>query len=315
MRAAIVTGAGVDPVHGTFGNPVAGVGELLVNVTAAALSRLTRGKASGSHYSGTSAFPFVPGVDGVGTLADGRRVYFVLPRGEFGAMAEQSVVAANQCVSVPAGLDDVTAAAIANPGMSSWAALTYRARFRAGETVLVNGATGSSGKLAVAIAKHMGAGRVVATGRNQRILDALLEAGADETVQLTGEGLEERFRAIMAGGVDVVLDYLWGDSARAILIAAAKALPDGHRLRFVQIGSLAGAEIAMPAAVLRSSAIEMMGSGIGSVSTADLLASIAAVFALAVSQGLTVETSTMPLAAVAEAWKADESAGRIVLTI
>ena len=85
-------------------------------------------------------FPFVAGIDGVGRLDDGRRVYFVLPRAPYGSMAEVSVVPSAQCIAVPDELDDVTAAAIANPGMSSWAAYAERARLRAGETVLVNGA-------------------------------------------------------------------------------------------------------------------------------------------------------------------------------
>ena len=95
-----------------------------------------------------------------------RRVYFVLPRAPYGSMAEQAVVPSAHCVPLPDELDDVTAAAIANPGMSSWAAYTERARLKAGETVLVNGATGTAGRLAVQIAKYLGARKVIATGRN-----------------------------------------------------------------------------------------------------------------------------------------------------
>ena len=145
MKAAIVRGAGQMPVYGDFSEPVASEGENLVSVTAAALSPVVKSRASGMHYSSSGRFPFVVGIDGVGRLDDGRRVYFVLPRAPFGGMAERTAVPSAQCLTLPADLDDVTAAAIANPGMSSWAALTERARLKPGETVLVNGAAGASG--------------------------------------------------------------------------------------------------------------------------------------------------------------------------
>jgi len=313
MKAAIIQAAGDVPVYGAFAEPEAQAGEELVAVRASALSQLTRARASGAHYSASGGFPLVPGVDGVGLLADGRRVYFVLPRTPFGAMAERSVAAAAQTVPVPDGLDDVTAAAIANPGMSSWAALTERARFAAGETVLVNGATGTSGQLAVQIARHMGAGRIIATGRDRDVLAAL---GADETIPLTQapDALGAAFAPAFAAGVDVVLDYLWGESARSLLIAAAKAGPDERAIRFVQIGSVTGGEIALPAAVLRSSAIAMMGSGIGSVSVPRLLAAIAGVFDAAAQGRLALSSTILPLEQVAQAWTAPGRA-RIVLTI
>src|SRR5579871_3111679 len=162
MKAAIVEAAGQAPVYADFAEPVDGEGEVLVTVTASALSNLARGRAAGTHYSAGSVFPFVVGVDGVGRTEDGKRVYFLLPRAPFGAMAERTVVASRQVIALPDGLDDARAAVIANAGMASWAALTERAHLRAGETVLVNGATGASGTLAVKIARHLGAGRVIA---------------------------------------------------------------------------------------------------------------------------------------------------------
>jgi NADPH:quinone reductase-like Zn-dependent oxidoreductase len=300
MKAAVVSGAGEKPAYANFAEPVAGAGERLIHVTAAALSPLTRARASGSHYSSSGAFPFVAGVDGVGTT-DGKRMYFVLPRAPFGGMAERSVAAVANCVAVPDGLDDAAAAALANPGMSSWAALSERARFRAGETVLVNGATGSSGRLAVQIARHRGAARVIATGRDEAALAGL---GADATISLNGDGLEERFKAVFADGVDVVLDYLWGASAQALLTAAAKAAPEGRAIRVVQIGTASGADITLPGAVLRSSAIELMGSGIGSVPMDRLIAAIGGVFGAAAEGALDLPIRTVPLGDVAEAWDA-----------
>lgn len=254
MKAAVVTGAGVRPVHMEFDAPHAMPGHSLIDVTASALSRIAQGRAAGTHYSSDGRYPFVVGVDGVGRrLDDGQRVYFFGAPAPFGAMAERTIAPNTRCVPLPDTLDDVTAAAIAIPGMSSWAALTERARLVAGETVLVNGATGTSGRLAVRIAKHLGAAKVIATGRNAAALQALLNAGADAVVSLQQDdahlarALEPHFRA----GVDVVLDYLWGASAQTLLVAAAKATPEGRRLRFVQIGSIGGADVLLPGAVLR----------------------------------------------------------------
>src|SRR5581483_1939571 len=168
MKAAIVTAAGTLPTFGDFRTPAAQQGLELVNVTAAALSNLTKGRAAGSHYSSENQYPFVPGVDGVGTTPDGHRVYFAMPEAPFGAMAEQTLVDPRRTIFVPDSLDDITAAALANPGMSCWAALVERAHFQPGETVLINGATGSSGTVAVQVAKHLGAKKVIATGRNDK---------------------------------------------------------------------------------------------------------------------------------------------------
>src|SRR5271155_1117994 len=142
MKAAIVTGVGKAPIYADFAEPVPADGESRVAVSAAAISHVVKGRASGRHYSSSGDLPFVVGIDGVGRMDDGRRVYFVLPRAPFGSMAEKTVVRPSQCISLPDDLDAVTAAAIANPGMSSWAALRERATLTAGETVLVNGATG-----------------------------------------------------------------------------------------------------------------------------------------------------------------------------
>ena len=312
MKAAVVHRTGQLPVFDDFEAPQAGAGEHVVQVTASALSQLARARASGTHYSSSGGFPFVAGVDGVGLSDDGRRVYFVMPRAPFGSMAERSVAPAAHCLPLPDKLDDVTAAAIANPGMSSWAALTERARFKPGETVLINGATGASGQLAVQVARLMGAARVIATGRNRDVLAGL---GADTIVALTDDAaaMASAFMTEFARGVDVVLDYLWGSSAEALLIAAAKVAPEAVPIRFVQIGTSSGVDIKLPGAVLRSSSLELMGSGFGSVPLPRLLAAIAGVFDATVGGALTLSATTVPLAQVGQAWRA-HAAERIVLT-
>src|SRR5271163_4041486 len=212
MKAAIVRGAGQTPVYREFSEPAPTEGESRIAVSAAAISHVVKSRASGAHYSSSGEFPFVVGIDGVGRLDDGSRVYFIAPRAPHGSMAEKTVAPSARCLALPDGLDDVTAAAIANPGMSSWAAYTERARLKAGETVLVNGASGTAGRLAVQIARHLGAKKVIATGRDAAALRSLAALGADLTIALveSESDLEERFKEQFAQGVDVVIDYLWG---------------------------------------------------------------------------------------------------------
>ncbi|MGY3445776.1 MULTISPECIES: quinone oxidoreductase family protein [unclassified Bradyrhizobium] len=302
MKAAVVEQAGHLPVYTDFAEPVAQPGDVVVQVTASALSQFARGRAAGVHYSATGGVPFVAGVDGVGRLEDGRRVYFLLPRAPFGAMAERTVVPDGRWAPLPDDLDEIMAAVLANPGMSSWAALTERAKLGRGETVLINGATGAAGRLAVKIARHLGAARVIATGRNAEVLHTL---GADAVVPLRQDedAIEAALRRHFAEGVDVVLDYLWGTSARSLLVAGANAAPAGIPIRFVQIGAAAGPEIALPATVLRSSAIEIKGSGLGSVGLPRLMAAIDGVLRAAAAAGLTLDHHAVPLAEVSSHWR------------
>ncbi|QKD00881.1 quinone oxidoreductase family protein [Mesorhizobium loti] len=317
MKAAIVSSAGQTPVYGDFPEPVPAPGETLVTVTAAAISHVVKSRASGSHYSSSGQFPFVVGIDGVGRLDDGRKVYFALPRAPNGSMAERTVVPEAHCVALPEGLDDITAAAIANPGMSSWAAFTERAKLEPGEAVLVNGATGTAGRLAVQIARHLGARKIIATARNAAALDAVSALGADVTIPLieNGVALEENFKRQFKDGVDVVIDYLWGSSAEHLLITAAKASPDAVPVRFVQIGAVSGSDIKLPSAVLRSSAITLMGSGIGSVPLDRFIACTGDLLRAVVPAGLQIATTPVPLADVEQAWARDDSTRRTVFAL
>jgi NADPH:quinone reductase-like Zn-dependent oxidoreductase len=322
MKAAIVTSAGTKPIFGEFQSPTSREGLEVVTVTAAALTNLTKGRAAGSHYSADNNYPFVPGVDGVGTLADGRRVYFAMPEAPFGAMAEQTLVDPHRTITLPDTLDDVAAAALANPGMSCFAALIERARFRAGETVLINGATGAAGMVAVQIAKQLGAGKVIVTGRNAQELEALPSLGADVVIPFDlrsknsrGVGdFEEALTAVFADGLDVVVDYLWGTSARTIIVAVAKAVEDAHPVRFVQVGEASREPVELPAAALRSSAIQIMGSGLKSVSLHKLLEGIRQTFDMAAHGKLYLPTEVVPLATVTENWEAS-SKPRLVFAL
>jgi len=317
MKAAIVRGAGQTPVYGDFREPQPSPNDVRIAVTAAAISHVVKSRASGAHYSFSGQFPFVVGIDGVGRLDDGSRVYFVLPQAPYGSMAQRTVVPLAQCLALPDELDDETAAAIANPGMSSWAAYTERAKLKAGETVLVNGATGTAGRLAVQIAKHLGAKKVIATARNADALTSVAALGADVTIPLVENeaALEGHLKEQFAEGVDVVVDYLWGKSAERILIAAAKSGLDAVPIRFVQVGSAGGSDITLPSAVLRSSAIELMGSGIGSIPLDRFVRCIGGLLQATGPGGFKIAARAVPLSEVEQAWPNDDSTRRTVLTM
>ncbi|EML2224081.1 MULTISPECIES: quinone oxidoreductase family protein [Enterobacteriaceae] len=313
MKAAVVFDLNEGPVWADFSEPQPAVGQLLIDVRAAAISHVVKGRASGHHYSFDGTLPFVVGIDGVGMTPDGQRVYFAFPSAPFGSMAQRAPVALQNCLALPDELDDISAAAMANPGMSAWAALVKRAQFQAGETVLINGATGSAGQLAVQIARYLGAKKIIATGRNTQTLTAL---AADECIDLTADEqtLSAQFAA-SAGQVDVIVDYLWGRSAELLLPALAKYTPGDKPVRYVQVGSLAGADIALNGAVLRAAPLQLMGSGIGSLTMPQLLAATGEMLQAAVPGQFTIATTPLPLRDVAAAWPRDNSQKRTVFTL
>ncbi|HEY0161129.1 MAG TPA: zinc-binding alcohol dehydrogenase family protein [Edaphobacter sp.] len=315
MNAAVVESYANPPQYKAFSDPVPQEGERLVKVTAAGLHPIVKALANGTHYGSTGQFPFVAGVDGVGTLEDGTRVYFAAARPPFGTFSELSV-AGNFTIPLPEGLEDTTAAAIANPGMSSWVALQARAKFVAGESVLILGATGSAGQLAIQIAKRLGARHVVAVGRhvNEQELKAL---GADSVISLQQEpdALVAAFRNEWnTTGVDVVLDYLWGPPAEAVLAAIAQKGPShaAPRVRFVQIGGSASPTITLPAATLRSSGLEILGSGFGSASMPQIKAEITEFFTSAAAQPFKVQFRAVPLSDVTALWNEPGEGARLV---
>jgi NADPH:quinone reductase-like Zn-dependent oxidoreductase len=231
-------------------------------------------------------------------------------------MAEKVVVPSSHCVIVPDGLDDIMVAAIAVPGMSSWVALKERTNFTAGETVLINGATGTSGRLAVQVAKYLGAKKVIATGRQAASLQSIKALGADQTILLdeNRDALENTFKEQFAGGVDVVLDYLWGHSAECLLIAASRVGTD-KPIRFIQIGTASGANITLPGAILRSTAIELKGSGLGSVPLNRIVRGIKEVLHAALASRFEMVTKPVPLTKVEQVWSSNAYMPRVVFTI
>jgi NADPH:quinone reductase-like Zn-dependent oxidoreductase len=317
MNAAVVEAFDRPPRYTTFADPVPTDKELLISVTAAALHPIVRALAAGSHYGSTGKLHFVPGVDGVGRLPDGTRVYFGVTRPPYGTFAERAVTEPWLTLPLPDSVDDVSVAAMMNPAMSSWAALTARAKFAPGESVLILGATGIAGHLAVQIARRLGATRVIAAGRNPDALAQAAALGADATIALKQdrEALIADFRQHLSeSNIDVVLDYLWGSPAESLLAAIAKKglSHESRRIRYIQIGNSAAPTISLPAATLRSSGLELLGSGFGSASLQEIMKAVGEFLAAASKSPFTIPTKTVRLLDIESAWTTPEKGARLV---
>jgi NADPH:quinone reductase-like Zn-dependent oxidoreductase len=315
MQAAVVNVLGEAPKYQSFPDPEVQQGEVLIRVRAAGLHQIVKLIASGAHYSSGGGLPAVPGVDGVGTLADGRRVYFGGARRPWGTMAELAAAPQAWCVPLPDGLDDIHAAAIANPGMSAWVSM-QRGGLSLGETVLILGATGVAGQLAIQTARILGAKRIIAAGRNVAAISA---ADVDAVIGLAEpeQAIAEALAKEVTNGIDVVIDYVWGRPAELTLEALAKGFKAmaTHATRFIQVGSMAGRNINLPAEVLRSVDLTLKGSGFGSAKLETIFAAIPKLFEQAAAGKLTIDVDPVPLAEVEATWNRVEKGRRIVFTI
>ncbi|MFJ4680187.1 zinc-binding dehydrogenase [Kitasatospora sp. NPDC088783] len=312
IRAAVVDSFDRPPRYRPFDLPApTDEDHALVDVLAVGLHPRVRTGASGRHYTSTGRLPLVPGVDGVGRRADGTAVYFVADDDLVGPMATRTVIDTRRSIPLPEGTDPVRIAAAMNPAMSSWVALRRRVPLRPGQSVLVLGATGNAGRMAVQVAGRLGAGRVVGAGRDPERLAALPGLGADATVALTADAdATAAALAEAAAEVDVVLDYLWGEPAAAAMSALLRARSDRSRaLDWVQIGSVAGPSLDLPSVLLRSADLRLQGNGQGAVSTRAYLAELPSLIEEIDHGRLTVPARTAPLADVETVWTAPEAPG------
>jgi NADPH:quinone reductase-like Zn-dependent oxidoreductase len=318
MHAAVIRSFDRPPRYETYDIPEpAGPDETLVDVLAAGLHPRVRTGASGRHYTSTGRLPMIPGIDGVGRLADGRRIYFATPDDAWGSMADQAVVDLRQTVPLPDDVDVTKVAAAMNPAMSAWVALRRRVPLEPGQSVLVLGATGNAGGMAVQVAKRLGAARVVGAGRNLERLAGLPAIGADEVVALSDDPAVTAGRlADAAAEVDVVIDYLWGEPAAAAIMALLQARADRSRaMNWIQIGAMAGPTIELPSVALRSANLRLQGNGQGAVSPQAYLAELPSLVEEIDAGTIEVKARPVPLADVEASWSAPEVPGvRTVFT-
>jgi NADPH2:quinone reductase len=317
MDAAVVYELGKPPRREHFPEPIAGENEVVVHVLGASLKPVDRQIASGLHYASPRKLPFICGTDGVGHLDAGQRVFFGGCRAPYGAMAQRTVVPKAYTFTVPDRVNNELAAALPNPGVSAWLALTFRAKLAPSENVLILGATGVTGRLAVRIARLLGAARIVAAGRNHQVLESLLQHDADAIIRLDlpEKDLKESFmREAGQTGFQVVIDYVWGHPTEVFLsaITNARFAATGTETRLVQVGESAGPTISLPAAVLRSTALTILGTA--GIPSRDVLAdAIRQVMAYAANRKLQVDTMAVSLADIESVWEQNQSGPRMVV--
>ena len=265
----------------------------------------------------TGLLPMIPGIDGVGRRPDGTPIYFVADDHNAGTMADMAVVDPGRTIELPGDVDAATVAATMNPAMSAWVALRRRVPIKPGHSVLVLGATGNAGTMAVRIARHLGAGRVTGAGRDPERLHALIGQGADEVVRLSDDATATgRALAAAAADVDIVLDYLWGVPAQEALMALLTARPDRSRaLDWIQIGAIAGPTIELQSVALRSANLRLQGNGQGAVSTAVYLAELPALVDQISAGTLALTAIPKPLADVETIWATTDPPGRRTVLI
>src|SRR5580692_5147399 len=312
VHAAVVRSFGSPPRYEPFDLPApSGGDQAVVDVLAAGLHPRVRSGASGSHYTSTGKLPMIPGIDGVGRREDGQLVYFVADDGLPGPMATRAVIDTRRSVVLPEGADVLKIAAGMNPAMSAWVALRRRVPIEPGQSVLVLGATGNAGQMAIQVARRLGAGRVVGAGRDQARLATLADLGADATVALTddADGTAKAL-AEAAAEVDLVIDYLWGRPASAAIMALLSARADRSRaLNWIQIGAMAGPTIELPSVALRSANFRLQGNGQGAVSTEAYLAELPSLIDEIDAGTIRVTPLTRPLADVEAAWREPDAPG------
>ena len=323
MKAAVIFQKGEMPRYSEdFPEPIANSeDEIVISVKAAAIKHLDKSKASGTHYStkGDIHKAKVPGGDGVGLLADGTRVFAL---GVSGMVAEKATIEKNTIIQLPNGISDDVAAALPNAVAGSAMAFRYREGMKGGETVLINGATGFTGGIAVQIAKHYGAKKIIATGRNEQSLQSLLQLGADEIVstKLDDESFIAQIKQLHNHTpIDIIIDYLWGHTAELILDALKGKGSVSHKTRFVSIGAITGDKIQLSSEILRSVNLQLSGSGLGSWSKEEMqklfTQIIPEMFQLAADGKLKVETITVPLKEIEKLWEMEVEGGRRLVVI
>jgi NADPH:quinone reductase-like Zn-dependent oxidoreductase len=323
MKAAVIYQRGDMPQCVDFPEPVVqNDDELLISVKAAAIKHFDKGRASGKHYSANTdkKNATVIGGDGVGLLADGTRIFAL---GVSGMIAEKATIEKSRMVKLPDGIDDAAAAALPNAVAGSAMALRFRAGMKPGEIVLINGATGFTGKIAVQIAKHYGAKKIIVTGRNEQSLQSLIALGADETISVKQD--DKKFISQIKDihnntPIDIIIDYLWGHTAELILASLKGKGSFTHKTRFVSIGAVTGDKIQLSAENLRSVDLQLSGSGLGSWTKDEMKKLFSEIipemFQLAAGNKLKVDTEKVSLTDIEKLWDMEVPDGkRLVVTI
>jgi NADPH:quinone reductase len=304
MKAAVIEQIGSPPVYRDVDEPSRERGQTLVEVAAAPVNPVDLSTAAGRYYGGSPDVPYVTGREAVGrvlesdSFAEGTRVY----ASGGGFLAERGVAADENAVQIPEDVDDALAACFGVAGLAAWLALEWRGDLREGETVLVLGASGAVGAIAVQAAKLLGAGRVVAAARSEKGLERARELGADATVQLDRhENLSEAFVEAGGGQIDLTVDPLWGEPAAAAITAT------GFGGRLVQLGQSASPQATLESGAIRGRLLSILGHTNFAAPVEVRNDAYLRMVRHAAAGELTVDYEVLPLERVAEAWQLQEA--------
>lgn len=320
MRAALLAELDSAPEVAEVTDPVRGSGQALIRVTAAPLNPLDLLVASGNFYAGKPEIPYVPGVEGVGEVVEGealrpgQRVRFERRAGYegHGSLAELACADESTAMVIDEDVPDALAASLGVAGLAGWLSVAWRAGLQPGERVLVLGATGAVGQVAVQAARLLGAGTVVAAARDREALDRIRELGADAVVELGGDDTAElasAFRDAAGGDVDVIIDPLWGPPA----LAAAQA--GAPLARLVHLGQSASPDLVLPSGVVRARMLSVLGYSNLVMPREQLAEAYQRMLRHAAAGELRVQHETVPLDGAADAWQAQRTAPHRKLVI
>jgi NADPH2:quinone reductase len=311
MRAALIRRVGEMPEVAAVDAPD---GEDVIEVLAAPINPIDLAVSRGVLATGHPQLPYVPGCEAVGRTSDGRVVWIFggsLGRTTAGAMAERAPIGDANAIEVPEGADPALAAGLGIAGLAGWLPFAWRAPLRGGENVLVLGATGSVGLVAVQTAKLLGAARVVAAGRSPEGLERAREVGADATVRLDeSDDLVTSFKDAFGGdGPNYVFDPLWGAPAAA----ATQAAPPWSTI--VNLGQSAGATAELASAAVRFKHLSILGHTNFLVPADELADHYRRLVGHAVAGDIRLDVERVPLDEAAAAWQrqADGAGTKLVL--
>jgi NADPH2:quinone reductase len=313
VKAALVREIGAVPEVAEVDEPG---GDDVVEVVAAPLNPIDIAVAAGRNYAGTPPLPYVPGCEAVGRRSNGQLAWVFsggLGLSRNGTMAKRVAVGDAIAVEVPAGADPALASALGIAGLAGWLPIARRAPVQPGDTVLVLGATGTVGLVAVQAARLLGAARVVAAGRDPDGLARAERLGADASVRLDeANDLAATFKAAFDGnGPSYVFDPLWGEPGAAAVEAAAPGA------RLVQLGQSAGPMATLTSAAIRFKQLSILGHTNFGVPAEELATEYRRLVELAIEGDITVDVERVPLDDIAEAWQrqADGRANRKLVVI
>ncbi|MFW0790254.1 zinc-binding alcohol dehydrogenase family protein [Gordonia sp. CPCC 205333] len=327
MKAAVVSTPNATPTYSDFPEPRVDDRHIIVDLVAAGIHPIVRSRISGQHYSSDGNWPAVPGVDAVARTADGRLIYTGFVDAPWGTMAERLAVPAAFSCELPEGTDPLAVAAGCNPGLASWIPLARRADHLDGDlgTVLILGATGMAGRIAIDNAFALGAKRVVAVGRQTEVLadraDQHLNATGTSglhivTLGADGPGTDaEAITATLRGQPPTtVIDFVWGSVAESAFAALGHPSldTDDFEVTHIEIGTMAGADAKVPGALLRSRGYTLSGSGLGGTPLPEILRRLPEFIGQIASGAVHIPYTAYPLPEIDTAWTTSSDTRAVV---